>query len=64
MQLFDELGKLFDRELRQSIVSSKKPGDRNAANKQEESGEPNEADYVDAHDNVKSAHDNMNRKIQ
>lgn len=28
VQLFDELGKLFDRELRQSIINNKKGGDK------------------------------------
>lgn len=58
IQLFDELGKLYDRELR-SMVSSKRP---DGAAKAE--GEAFDADYVEGSgDHVKSAHESMTRKI-
>ena len=65
VQLFDELGKLFDRELRQTIFNQKNPkgkdGENNAPNQETEHHE--ESEFMNADSQVKSAQENMNRRI-
>ena len=64
IQLFDELGKLFDRELRSSVFSSKNgqsgqpmaQGDKHAADENSEF-------MGNAEEHVKSEQEQLNRKI-
>jgi len=67
VQLFDELGKLFDKELRQSIMTASNSKDKSHGRENTEEPEQSNVDgneYQSIEGATRSAHEGMNKRIQ